>query len=155
MQSRWDCDINSIMAPPKHKLYNDTLAGLKFLKEYDGLKHLPVTNILKGTCSLGQLIGPGYHQELANGLILRSAYLGKGAKKSMRLFKSTTLPHDIKETLFYRSDDGQRTLMSGEMLISSLFESFPPGDNTITLHSKFSKTFLDDEMIILFLTNSL
>ena len=117
-------------------MYEDKLAHLKFLKRYDGLNNLPLTNFLKGTCNLGQLIGPGYHQELANGLILRSAYLGKNTSEEMRLFESTAYPSNGDKSIFYRSDDIQRTLMSGEMLISSLFDSSTSGDATITLHSK-------------------
>ena len=124
------------MAPPRHHL-NDLEDRDKFLftKKYDGLNALPIENILDGTCALGQLIGPGYYQELTNGQHLRVAYLGNLARDpSMQLFDSTLVPADSDSSIYFRSDDDQRTLMSGQMLFSSLFD-VSKEDTNIILHT--------------------
>jgi hypothetical protein len=43
-------------------------------KRYDAL-HEPMSNYLNGTCQVGQLLEPGYEQELRNGQFLRDAYV--------------------------------------------------------------------------------
>jgi hypothetical protein len=102
-----------------------------FEKKYDAL-HDPVhgfTNLLNGTCQEAQLILQGYEQQLTNGQLLRNAYLYQGGTYShderMRLFdissKAELEPWD-ERNLYLRSDDDQRTLMSGQVLLRGLFQ---------------------------------
>jgi len=124
--SRWDCSLNALMAPPA------TEEGAKFLfeKRYDALKP-PQGNVFGGTCQKGQLLQEGYDQELANGRILRSAYVtdarwhpsnGRRLTGRLHLYAGVTkkAPYD-DGMLWFRGDDEERTLMSGEVLIRGLF----------------------------------
>ena len=149
--SVWDCDLFSYAAPPPppHS-YGTRDASMRsadfiFEKRYDASS---TKNALNGTCQLGQLLSRGYDQEITNGRILRNAYLydddedddGNVAKNDprMRLWDTTTTtttktttraavgdmtkPIYHKSNLYYRADDEQRTLMSGQILLRGLFE---------------------------------
>ena len=83
----------------------------------------PLKNKLNGTCQVGQLLLRGFTQELANGKHLRTAYTFDGSNMDheilrMRLLdlSSATDPRPF-ELLKYRSDDDQRTLMSGQVFL--------------------------------------
>jgi len=75
--------------------------------------------MLGGNCLTGQLISEGYDQEMANGKILREAYFGEGPLKVANSSRWEDL--NISK-IYFRSDDEQRTLMSGQILVHSLFD---------------------------------
>ena len=139
--SVWDCDLFAYAAPPPPR---SSMLDFIFEKRYDAHS---TKNALNGTCQLGQLLSRGYDQEITNGRILRNAYLydddddddgnGNGAKDDprMRLWDATmtttttraavgdmTKPIYHESNLYYRADDEQRTLMSGQILLRGLFE---------------------------------
>lgn len=111
-----------------------------FEKRYDALHDPPVlANAFNGTCQMGQLLLKGYEQELANGKHLRDAYIFSDSKGAM--FKGSSIagsdprmrlfflddeayknirPYE-EPHLYYRADDEQRTLMSGQVLLRGLF----------------------------------
>lgn len=148
--SRWDCDLTTVMAPPDPNLVaqeeGDKSSWLPddafFLYEkfYDALNSGEagaLKNELNGTCQVGQLLLQGYEQQLQNGRNLRRAYGYRENEYShderMRLFDLTeycvvdthrtkTLPWD-KDHLYFRADDDQRTVMSGQVLLRGLFET--------------------------------
>mmetsp|Transcript_25622 Transcript_25622/g.59119 ORF Transcript_25622/g.59119 Transcript_25622/m.59119 type:complete len:220 (-) Transcript_25622:29-688(-) len=119
----WNCDgVSTVMAP------HNTSAGfgegdlLLFDKVYDALSP-PVTNELGGTCLVGELLQEGYNQQVANGRILRAAYV-ETSKDSMRLFASARYAdRPYERSARFRGDDQQRTLLSGQTLVSSLFDA--------------------------------
>ena len=137
---KWDCDLTTLMMPPTPsrvkeeegtKLMTASTSMFLFSKQYDSLndpKH-NLSNILNGTCQWGQLIMQGYEHSLTNGRFLRDAYLYEAGTYShderMRLFdisdKSGFDPWD-EHNLYLRSDDDQRTMMSGQLLLRGLFE---------------------------------
>ena len=100
-----------------------------FQKKYDALKfpQYNLRNDLNGTCQMGQLLLQGYEQSLQNGQFLRDAYVYDGNKFNhditMRLLDlSQTEPSPYQEpTLYFRSDDDQRTIMSGQVLLRGMF----------------------------------
>jgi len=109
----------------------------------------PYRNTMNGTCQDGQLIEQGYDQQVQNGKHLRDAYVyddGPTAKGEedlgvepqvkgdprLRLFTTSALNqmglenednhrYFLEGLLRYRSDDDQRTLASGQVLLSSMF----------------------------------
>eukprot|EP00542_Grammatophora_oceanica_P022142 CAMPEP_0194036752 /NCGR_PEP_ID=MMETSP0009_2-20130614/9116_1 /TAXON_ID=210454 /ORGANISM="Grammatophora oceanica, Strain CCMP 410" /LENGTH=639 /DNA_ID=CAMNT_0038678635 /DNA_START=42 /DNA_END=1961 /DNA_ORIENTATION=- len=132
--SVWNCDLTTFLSPPSPLHVEEeegwTPAGsdamFLFEKKYDALQ-APLSNELEGSCQAGQLILQGYEQELANGQHLRNAYV----------YDSTMMDHDARMRLLdlsdtkslayqepvirYRSDDDQRTLMSGQVLLRGMF----------------------------------
>ena len=92
---------------------------------------LQLKNELGGTCQLGQLLLQGYEQELMNGKYLRAAYIynsysyGKEEHdQRMRLLDSFTNGSNgtyLWDSLTYRVDDDQRTLMSGQVVLRGMF----------------------------------
>lgn len=145
----WDCNLTTILAPPsperieeeedEHTASQQTEAMFLFEKRYDALvsKDDPsnaidgITNQLRGSCQTGQLILRGYEQEIANGRHLRDAYVYMGDNDTahdprMRLVDASIddgihHPWGYKN-LFYRVDDDQRTLMSGQVLLRGMYE---------------------------------
>ena len=135
----WDCDLTTLMMPPTPRhvkeeegtnLMTASTSMFLFSKLYDSLndsKH-GLSNVLNGTCQWGQLIMEGYEHALTNGKFLRDAYLYEAGTYShderMRLFdisdKSGYDPWN-EHNLYLRSDDDQRTLMSGQLLLRGLF----------------------------------
>ena len=129
-----------------------TGARFVFEKRYDAAHspsdsdHFPKErrNYLGGTCQLGQLILAGYDQSYTNGQLLKAAYvndpdsssssggLGPTAKdpnyvlfdlsedKDGTLVEGERAYQDPK--LYFRSDDDQRTLMSGQVVIRGMFD---------------------------------
>jgi hypothetical protein len=136
----WDCDLTTLLAPPtpKHvqeeesqKIMTADTSMFLFEKKYDALHDMEhgFTNLLNGTCQEGQLLLQGYEQQLTNGQHLRNAYLYKGGTYShderMRLFdisKKAQLDPWDERNLYVRSDDDQRTLMSGQVVLRGLFQ---------------------------------
>ena len=126
-------------------------ATFLFEKRYDAAhspndsSHFPAErqNDLGGTCQLGQLILQGYDQSYTNGELLKKAYVNDpdsnylmGGEAPNAKDKSYIL-FDLDETkdgtleqgkrayqdpkLYFRSDDDQRTIMSGQVLLRGLF----------------------------------
>jgi len=132
----WDCDLTTFLSPPSPNVIEEeeqnsytatSDAMFLFEKRYDALL-LPQENELRGTCQKGQLLLRGYDQELVNGQFLREAYVFDGSNMdhdiTMRLLdlKADIRPYD-EPILRYRSDDDQRTLMSGQVLLRGMFGS--------------------------------
>lgn len=119
-----DCNVTELMlSSPAQYPYDSEVMPEPWLfrKVYDAF-----TNELGGTnCMTGQLLKEGYEQEAANGKILKNAYLDNPNPK-FNMFESD-LWHSINtEQIYFRSDDEQRTLMSGQILVSSLFNITSP-----------------------------
>ena len=139
---KWDCDdLTTFMAPPSRNatVYDHPpTTPLLFEKKYDALSHPEdsLANVLNGTCQMGQLIQQGYGQQIQNGKILRDAYAYKEGEyehdERMRLLninmdsnsdkKHPFLPWQNPQQLYFRADDYQRTIMSGQILLRSLFD---------------------------------
>lgn len=120
-------------------------AHFGFEKIYDGLystkKNWMPPNIRNtlghGTCQAGQLLLRGYDQELTNGLFLRNAYVKDEMNDVNVDTDSSYLLYDFSDSkdgtqimderaydepkLYFRSDDDQRTIMSGQVVIRGLF----------------------------------
>lgn len=133
----WNCNLTTIVTTPTPnemsqveglKSKNPDLYQLSVLeKRYDALQDptLGMSNTLNGTCQFGQLILQGYEQEVTNGIHLRNAYLYDGATyehdERMRLINiATPLPFSDPSVRF-RSDDDQRTVMSGQIVLQGMF----------------------------------
>jgi 2-phosphoxylose phosphatase len=86
----------------------------RFRKVYDAYP-----NQLGGNCLTGQLISEGYDQEIQNGQLLRGAYIGSG---DLHLFNTSVWEELDHQRIYFRSDDEQRTLMSGQILVHALFD---------------------------------
>lgn len=134
----WNCRLTTVMAPPSPWAVDRTehpgspktssaagnasasRAQFLFEKRYDALQDPAngLSNELNGTCQLGQLLLRGYEQELHNGRMLREAYLDATTDPRMRL--GIPDPTQPWKDLYYRADDDQRTLMSGEVLLRGL-----------------------------------
>lgn len=136
-QSRWDCDLNTIISNPINEKGNTRQSRLLFKKIYDGLDDFSMlSNELKGTCEVGQLIEQGYEQQSQNGVILQEAYIGSSASPYSQLFVESQDEGDEFTSVYFRSDDEQRTLMSGQTLLSSMFNATSL-NTVVDLHSKW------------------
>ena len=146
----WNCSLTIDMAPPTPKREQEeenTSSPTEeasdvvtlFEKKYDALMKVgpeqhnrkdDLSNELFGTCQTGQLLLQGYDQHVVNGQILREAYAFDSANKynhdiRMRLLDTTAQdnkPWDEPQ-VYLRADDEERTLLSGQILLRSLFES--------------------------------
>jgi hypothetical protein len=129
----WDCNLTTFMTQPHVAIEKSLEPQAKFLfeKRYDSLlfrdDHL--TNELNGTCQMGQLLYQGYDQQVHNGKILRDAYTFRKGEydkdERMRLIDLSLqdyIPWHADQ-LHFRADDDQRTVMSGSVLLRSLFET--------------------------------
>jgi hypothetical protein len=151
----WDCNLTTFMTAPSrepitHAEDPSTAAaapgGPHFLfeKRYDALTFLEerLTNELNGTCQVGQLLQQGYEQELFNGRVLREAYTYRKGEfdhdERMRLLDVSLqdyLPWHPRY-LYFRADDDQRTVMSGQVVLQSLFDKeladrYASGDSVV------------------------
>lgn len=168
--SVWNCELMSMVAPPSPQgiqhcefhpgschdhTHNVDGDGAMFLfeKKYNALDSPPqLKNELNGTCQIGQLLLRGYVQELHNGEMFRSAYVkdenDTNIDESMVLFDINTTAMEERPYepphLYYRADDDQRTLMSGQVFLRGLFgdllhkhaeELGSHTDPTITVHT--------------------
>jgi len=131
-----DCNVTELMlASPAKIPYVNTQTIPEpwlFRKVYNAF-----TNVLGGmNCFTGQLLAFGYDQEQENGRILKKAYL---TNPKFNLFNGEDKWDNglIKENaVFFRSDDEQRTLMSGQTLLSTFFDQTKPKDkNNDTVES--------------------
>ena len=130
----WDCSLTTLMAPTRHP-DNDESNRTMFLFErrYTALK-APQSNYLNGTCHLGQLLEEGYDQMYTNGQYIRETYITNEKQPQLKLFDSVYYaqrPYD--EAIYLRSDDEQRTLVSGQVMLEGIFEldSTSSGQETI------------------------
>jgi len=93
-------------------------------------------NALGGTCQVGQLLSEGYNQQMANGNILKNAYV-RDDSESLNQTPDPELmlwdfDQDIESSykdrayegknLYFRADDYQRTLVSGQVLLQTVFD---------------------------------
>lgn len=141
-QNHWDCELKTLTAPPAQpeilQLEKNATEDMKldgegafflFEKNYDALMDPPqLMNLLNGTCQKGQLLLRGYVQELSNGQMLRSTYVKeRGENKDNHDLVLIDLNEDYdvrpyeEPRLYYRADDDQRTIMSGQVLLRGLF----------------------------------
>ncbi len=141
LTGKWDCDdLTTFMASPKRGddsnsgTNNNFEPALLFEKKYDALAFPKqnLVNTLNGTCQMGQLLQQGYEQQIVNGQILREAYAYKEGEmehdQRMRLLNTKVKNNEDVESLltfpnlYFRADDYQRTVMSGQILLKSLFD---------------------------------
>jgi ubiquitin-like domain-containing CTD phosphatase 1 len=132
----WDCNLTTFLAPPLREVGVENVYFL-FEKQYNALQS-PLKNELNGTCQVGQLLDRGFQQELDNGKHLRMAYAYDGTNMDhdvrMRLLDTSGATSPFQQ-LYYRSDDDQRTIMSGQVLMRGLFEKeFQEHAKTNTTH---------------------
>jgi len=117
---------------------------LMFEKRYDAHysaagKHFTpnMRNTLGGTCEIGQLLSEGYDQQLENGNILKNAYVRDDTEELNQDMDPDQVLWDFDQdadnsyvdrayegkNMYFRSDDYQRTLVSGQVLLQTLFDS--------------------------------
>lgn len=168
-EGKWDCELKTLTSPPsqpeillleENGIGNARIDGegamFLFEKNYNALHDPPqLRNDLNGTCQMGQLILRGYAQELQNGRMLRKTYMkekmdGEAPETddlaaNMVLFDlgqhSEFRPYE-EQNLYYRADDDQRTIMSGQVLLRGLF-----GD-IILQHSEELGTQIDPTIVV-------
>ena len=126
----WDCrphDLTELqMDDPT------TPGGVWLEKTYDALRrpHHNSTesentvygNILNGTCQYMQLLLRGYEQEVKNGKVLADAYGHQWFDEQQYDNPDHRFYHE--PTLRFRSDDDQRTLLSGQALLRGLLQRY-------------------------------
>jgi hypothetical protein len=130
----WDCNLPTIVGVPstewvfqREQQEGGSPGMMLFEKYYDALSNPDdnLSNELNGTCQVGQLLLQGYEQELTNGKFLRDAYFynTKSDRLDERLnlidVKASVHPWDATN-LYFRVDDEQRTLMSGQVLLRGM-----------------------------------
>jgi len=120
-----NCNVSELMLASPSYTQEDRPSTWLFRKLYDGSP-----NALGGNCLTGQLLLKGYEQQTTNGEILYQAYLNS----SLPLFASD-IWDDLNEgyTMYLRSDDEQRTLMSGQIMLHSMFNVSE--ETTVTWHT--------------------
>lgn len=88
------------------------------------MKELPLLIDVKydinGNCEPGKLLPEGYIQEQVNGEILRDAYLGSSS--GLKLFNDVPWSQINQSLLYLFSDDMERTMLSGQVVVSSAFD---------------------------------
>ncbi|CAN0217812.1 unnamed protein product, partial [Ectocarpus sp. 6 AP-2014] len=112
----WDCNVTEVVSPSLSADDGGVGATGLFRKLYDAY---PSDNALSGTCMAGQLLDEGYEQEQANGRHLRDAYLC-GNPSCLAAANATAKQLQDSGALYLRSDDEQRTVMSGQILTASM-----------------------------------
>lgn len=135
----WNCDLTTWLAPPspqrveqEENIPVDTSgadAMFLFEKQYDALlfPQYNASNLLNGTCQMGQLLLQGYEQQMTNGKHFRQAYVYDSKDEStdqtdprMQLIDVSGLDEasdDImkawdRRNFHFRADDDQRTIVS-------------------------------------------
>jgi Histidine phosphatase superfamily (branch 2) len=122
----WNCALHTYLSTPPSTANNIQDSPLFLLeKRYDAL-HEPMSNYLNGTCQVGQLLEPGYEQELRNGQFLRDAYVYTEGTfdhdKRMRLLGVGSQANgNVWDYVHYRVDDESRTTQSGQVILQGLF----------------------------------
>ena len=111
-----NCNVTDLMLGSDSYTSQNLPANWVFRKIYDGSP-----NMLGGNCMTGQLIARGFEQELELGRILEAAYVGNGTDAKLRLFPTNHWDYINASRIYLRADDSTRTLMSGELLMTALF----------------------------------
>ncbi|CAM9297229.1 unnamed protein product [Discosporangium mesarthrocarpum] len=116
---RWDCNVTEIVTPKSStaEVPGSHTAG-RFEKKYDALHG---GNTLGGTCQAGQLLQRGYDQQTKNGRNLREAYI---CERPSCLFPNASI-ESMLDHIYLRSDDKQRTALSGQVLTANMFDIGP------------------------------
>ena len=113
-------------------------------------------NVLGGTCQKGQLILSGYDQQVENGKILKNVYVIDNEESPNIHRDNDHLLFDFEadvfgkyhdrdyegSNLYFRADDFQRMVMSGQvLLLHSNYLVCPPGlgCNNYSLSAYFGK----------------
>jgi Histidine phosphatase superfamily (branch 2) len=145
---------------------NDTTTMMWFEKRFDALQYpqFGLSNHLNGTCQLGQLIDQGYSQEIANGQFLRDAYAyynnnsnnttgGDGTSGSISSMNidptigkliDLNRPEPWRDQVYFRVDDEERTVLSGQLVLRGLFGETIGDTGTMVLHTAdFDRDILD------------
>lgn len=108
-----NCNITELMVASDSYTSTDISSLWLFRKIYDGSP-----NALGGNCLTGQLIQDGFDQQKENGRILAATYLNG----FLPLFPSGRWEDLSEGEVYLRSDDEQRTLMSGQILVQNMFQ---------------------------------
>jgi hypothetical protein len=120
-----NCNVTDLMiANPSYNSQKNPQGSWLFRKIFDGS-----ANLLGGNCLTGQLIYTGYIQQERNGYNLQQAYFNNGLypndtdsdADAMKLFPSNTFEDIPQNQIYLRSDNEERTLMSGQILLHSFF----------------------------------
>jgi hypothetical protein len=130
----WTC-------PPSTYLAADRATDdewLTFEQIYDALQfpQYNLSNILPGTCQIGQLLEQGMQQQLTNGLHLRRAYI-QSDEEDGPSHKNLHLPlgGSLDKAVYFRSDDEQRTLQSGQLLLQAMLGKELEQSGGLTIHT--------------------
>lgn len=138
-------NLESIVHGNTYESTTDSGHGLffEFEKMYnanwskDHPEHFPsnMANDLRGNCQKGQLILKGHDQQIINGQILKQAYISNDPNgfntPDVGILYDYNIEKDItnvnqraydEPNLYFRSDDDQRTLMSGQILLREMFD---------------------------------
>lgn len=108
-----NCNVTELMLASPSYTNPERPSPWLFRKLYDGS-----ANYLGGNCYTGQLLLEGYQQEEKNGFMLLDAYVNG----PLPLFPNNNWDEQYSKDGFYlRSDDEQRTLMSGQILLHTFF----------------------------------
>ncbi|KAH0475324.1 MAG: uncharacterized protein KVP18_004415 [Porospora cf. gigantea A] len=125
---QWDCPFGETYVP-------ENVDNLVFDKRFDAD---PVSNILRGTCEVGQLLEEGANQEYKLGEIVFDAYfgdenvLGSAEKKLADISASTAT--DFSDIFFVRSTDKSRTRLSGSHFMSAVMGPTSTSGKTLPVH---------------------
>ena len=125
----WNCNVKQLVTPE----YNSSVGFPVFEKIYDdGL------NELNGNCHIGQLLDEGFLQEQSNGKNFRAAYVGN---TPLHLFTSDE-PIDLANATDFHleSDDEDRTVMSGQIVMASMFPTRKDPSGIVPWHTGDIKT---------------
>jgi hypothetical protein len=116
-EAGWNCKMTNLMRPDAAR--DDVLTTQPPVRRLFRKLYAHGGNDLGGDCQVGQLLQLGFDQQRANGRSLAAAYVGKG-----KLFAAAdlrTLPSTQRDFFLARSDDMQRTVMSGQALFDAMF----------------------------------
>jgi hypothetical protein len=106
-----NCNVTELMIESPSMTSPNRPTEWLFRKLYDGS-----ANYLGGNCLTGQLLTEGYEQEMTNGEILYDAYIAG----DLPLFPTNDWEElNTTTEIYLRSDDEQRTLMSGQIMLHS------------------------------------
>ncbi len=128
----WDCNATKLVQPSTDRT-NELLkkpTALFRMMYGDGV--LGTETVLNGTCEFGQITDEGYDQQVKNGEILLDAYICEGGGCLLKSNKVEDL-EDISQDLWLTSDDVPRTIMSGQVLTSALFDTTGTGEEGVNI----------------------
>ncbi|CAM9546838.1 unnamed protein product, partial [Ectocarpus fasciculatus] len=111
-----DCRVHVVEAPSVSSGQMPPM--MQFRKVYDG-----VGNALGDKCQLGQLLYKGYEQARKIGLRLRNHYIGP---ERLHLFRSERWDDVDASSVYFQSDDEERTLLTAQSLVLTFFDVSSP-----------------------------